>query len=555
MSLKLVSRRDLFSFWNAHNTRISGTRIELAMASLVYGLWGYYRRFDKLILPTWVEDSSPFNNFGLALVDGKFLDTTASGWDQTRITGGYKIATVGTFDPDTGNQRLYFANDEDSYDELDPDDLTLSGTDVYPNTGPMRTGNGTLGASDPGFYNLGGGDTYSPAQIFEELTDGVVGETETTGTNVFPDGLMLTWARIAYGYPSGDPLHKTWVWIDIANGRCVGRFLIPGHAGIGAAPGREPRLDGEDVLWQRGQFVPDDDSTITEPKGFMFITAYPQQNASPILERLWMRFIDLNPMNKTAASGTPSRTHARITLTSRIEFDEDLSNYSEFPLGPTLTIANYYPIYHPPTADILLVTGAWDATYPTTGDDKQVRFSYVPHAQIDLVSPVTALSVPRTADTVTLRADVRGDFQEPIAGVAGTWTLKRQSTLGEVLDASTFPGSSQLAQFPVDPNDAGDAEGTLVVTADGTPLVETTDYTVNLTTGLITWVTDQSGAALVTADYEHRGDPVTPAHGTLLSSSGNSDANGQLWTRVRYDDDDDLVGQIDIATALVDDSQ
>ena len=82
-------------------------------------------------------------------------------------------------------------------------------------------------------------------------------------------------------------------------------------------------------------------------------------------------------------------------------------------------------------------------------------------------------------------------------------------------------------------------------------LVEGVDYTVNLATGLITWITDQSGAALVTATYEHRETEVSPPNGSLLVLQGVSDQDGRVFTQVRYDDDDDLVGALDILRSAI----
>jgi len=93
------------------------------------------------------------------------------------------------------------------------------------------------------------------------------------------------------------------------------------------------------------------------------------------------------------------------------------------------------------------------------------------------------------------------------------------------------------------------AAGSLRIFADGIELAESTDFTVVLSTGVITWVTDQQGATLVSAAYEHRGTGALPAHGTLLGSSSSTDGDGRARTSVFYPDDDDLVGKLDLITS------
>ena len=76
-------------------------------------------------------------------------------------------------------------------------------------------------------------------------------------------------------------------------------------------------------------------------------------------------------------------------------------------------------------------------------------------------------------------------------------------------------------------------------------LVEGVDYTVVLSTGVITWITDQSGAAVVDASYEHRETNATPPHGSLLATASISDEDGRVNTQVAYGTGTTLVGAID----------
>ncbi|KKK81283.1 hypothetical protein LCGC14_2815020, partial [marine sediment metagenome] len=82
-------------------------------------------------------------------------------------------------------------------------------------------------------------------------------------------------------------------------------------------------------------------------------------------------------------------------------------------------------------------------------------------------------------------------------------------------------------------------------------LAETTDYTVVLATGVITWVLDHSDATQMLADYDHRDTPAASPSGELLNSTAQSDDLGRAVVRVRFADDDTLVDTGDRLTATV----
>ena len=79
----------------------------------------------------------------------------------------------------------------------------------------------------------------------------------------------------------------------------------------------------------------------------------------------------------------------------------------------------------------------------------------------------------------------------------------------------------------------------------GNTLVEGVDYSVVLSTGVITWLATTPADGDGFADYEHFDTPASPAHGTLLVSASATDINGKAVSLVRYDDDASLAGQFD----------
>ena len=102
-------------------------------------------------------------------------------------------------------------------------------------------------------------------------------------------------------------------------------------------------------------------------------------------------------------------------------------------------------------------------------------------------------------------------------------------------------------------DDAGATYSTLVEGASD-------DYTVDEATGIITWGPNITGASPAgpetsgyVASYKHEENPTTPAHGTLLQTISTTDNTGQAQTRVRYPDDDTLVGEYDRINASVTD--
>lgn len=400
--------------------------------------------------------------------------------------------------------------------------------------------------------------------IFEGLTDGIPGETVSTGANVYPDGLFLT--QCNDGRVNGTQFQNGWAWVDIRNRNAVGRlggipptsFPARAEANPNSLEDQtEAPISEEEFDWQVHGYQADADSIFVQPKGELFFVSefIPLVTAGlPTpgdFALCYVRWADFNPYNLASAVGTPNRIHGRITQTSRVTIE----------VAPMFGIVGANdvsalqgdrpsPIYDPIRRRVVLFLHDHIpiAEQELPGRNALSFWSRQPDPVI--VTAPTAVGVPRTADIVDYNTFVGGDLAEPAPALDVDWTLSAASTELEVLPITGGIGStSTVVSAPIDDTVPTTPGGTLAILADGVPLVVTTDYTVVLSTGVVTWVTDQQGAAVVQASYEHRGVPIQPPHGTLLTSVTRTDADGNARTQVQYADDDALVGRLDIITS------
>ena len=519
----------------------------------------YHKGRDKLMTCSRIASTGRGSSDAMFSLDPGLSLTAFPDSNFNMGASAYFYLIPGQFNPATGAQKLYTATGTLTFvEEVNPDTLVKSGGAEWSGiNGVFFIGRAHI------ISGVGGWENDHPAQggaiVFEGLTEGIPNETLLTGSNVYPAGLILLGTGTNAGTVAGKDVRRNFVWVDpltrlaigVLGGDIVDNPLNPPQAfplEADATPfgdSSEAPIDGDEFRWMPVQYLPDSDATFASPKGQLL---FQSGDEIPLIGapspgdqlRQYIRFTDFNPFNVTSASGVPTRTHGRIRLTSRMLMDVS-------PMGGVAgaEILNQPSLpsqiqFDPLRQRFLAFLSSQDPPGLSTGV-VVIQYSRGPDPVI-LTSPA-ARDVPRTADIVTYDTFVGGDLGEPVAGVEVAWALTRRSTEDEVIDASTFPGTSQLDNFPVDEDSGSLPE--LVIEADETPLVLTTDYTVNTTTGLITWVTDQSAATLVTATYNHRSSGATPAHGTLLTQLSITDENGIAQTQIAYADDDDLVGTLD----------
>jgi len=479
----------------------------------------------------------------------------------------------GYFDRDAGTQLIYNANPGYSpstaeFNTTDPSTLSPDGGLAFGATGPF------VGRSRT---TIGLDGYFSAAErwiFFEGLTDGIPGETLTTGTNVYPRGLGLTNPDVgrvpaAFGPPfdgGGNNANNALGWVDLETGNLVGALLNTTGVAALVSTGlfAEPPVAGQVFRYEPQMFVPDVDSTAGAPKGELFlISSLGDRSYTTGLEQaFFIKIVDFNPFALTPGSGAPVRVHERVTLKTAIEFSED--PIFGVPSSEDLTAAfttsapgDTDVIYHPPTRRFIVVVSPTGQT-PTGSQLPEYGFVGYWQRAVDpvVIGDPVLRDVAATNSIAEMVAFVGGNLGEPSSGTVVDFTLERASTIDEVVDASGGIGAAPaLEAAEIDDTFPSSAQGTLVLTATtaGVPtvLVETTDFTVVLSTGVITFVTDQSSADTVTATYFHGNVPLSPAHGTLLVDSAITNEAGLATTRVSYPDNAELVGHYDdVSTAL-----
>jgi hypothetical protein len=477
----------------------------------------YMARLDRLY-------AAARNNSGTVIRFGYVDPLLADGaYPITNFTQGVAYgapllgAFVGQWNRSADQQRLYTLTATTTaglLQERDPTTLQIIDVDPYP---LFRNQCIVVGSTVDGYYQALAYDYV----IFEEQGK-----------------LYCPHATVRYG---GVTYTEVMIEVDLATGLAVPVADIPGKATAAPNAFQEPQLFGDTVDWTRIQFVDDDDSSHISPKGYFVISEEDGQagtgGGGQASERAYLRIVEWNP---TGASGTPNRVHKRITLTSRIEFDETIVG---------VNFASAALVFHPYSERLYWIAN--NGTNPlVSGTNVAYRFSLVP-----TLSAITAAAperTPRTAGTTAFFVEALGSLAERIPGVTVQYTLEGASTVLELLDTSAGVGGAAgaVANAPID-----DDEGLEVYEDDGVNplalLAETTDYTVNLATGVITGVAPHwKVTSDYYASYNHKEatNGVTPL-GTLLLPIVETDNLGKARTRVRYADDDDLVGRYDKLSA------
>jgi hypothetical protein len=472
------------------------------------------------------------------------------------FNSGASFFHPGQLNPSTGLQRFYANRPTTPREavEFNPATLASLGT-ISTDNGTFTTGASDIASPTDTFWSTGA----FRGLFFEGLTDGIPGITDATGTNVYPKGLFLIHAddfrhTATYGATN---IQDCFVYINVQTRRVVGvEQTVPGT--VVAAPAAAQRcteapIAGDVFDWDCTQYVPDADATFGNPKGeLIFQTAGEVPSISSSVpgdtQRVYIKRVDFNPFNVVAAPGSPTRTHGRLRLNTRVLivvnpiFDVSGAGVMSNP-GRSARVS-----FDPLRARFFASLWVDDADAPgSSGDDEYLGF-FQNVVNPVFVGPPAARDVPRTNSVVPFDTLVSGDLGEPVNGQVVTFTLDRRSTNNETLTITGGIGTtSTVVNFPVDQFATGVTE--MILIRNGTTtLVEGTNYSVAAATGVITWLTNESGN-IVVASYNHRTKSATPPHGTLLSSSGQTDENGIVRVEVFYPDSSTIVGDIDLITS------
>jgi len=472
-----------------------------------------YQRLDRLFVyanksspsltrrgyvdPLFEDGYYPITNFTQGISSG-FFGYVAGQWNRAS-----DVQCLYTVDATAGTGKLQ---------ERDPTTLQIIDADPYP---LFRNTCIAVGSGVDGYYVAASLDY----KVFEEQ-----------GKLYIPQVATMRYGGASYTYIA--------VEVDLATGLAVPIPGWYGRAATGPNAFQEPAIFGDQVEWNRLQFIEDDDSSHVAPKGYFVISeadGHAGVGANPA-ERVYVRIMEWNP---TGASGTPNRVHKRITMTSRVEFDETI-------IGTGFVQCSL--VYHPLSGRLYwIANNGWNPGI--AGSNIVYRFSMVP--DLAAITAPAPERTPRTAGTTAFNVEALGSLNERIPGVQVAFALEGASAVRELLDTSGGPGSPAAA---VDRTPIDDDDGLIVYEDDGatvTALVETTHYTVNRSTGVITGVgVHWKLTSAYYASYNHKEDvDGADALGTLLLPIVTTNSEGKARTRVRYADDDDFEGRFDRLSA------
>lgn len=414
--------------------------------------------------------------------------------------------------------------------------------------GAVNSGNNDLAevnaaGSSFDLTELAGGWPFHPAAAGLEASTGI--GSGTVGSRFFGQGEMVIFEEWGFGLLTNISVKHTdlanydnvLAIVDLSTGLSTISTDFPvSYTSDTPHQFENPSIFGNSFVLDHIQFLPDEDSTPTAPKGQLYFSTIDTQNdlASGNNVFVYVRFNDFNPTGKSPAPGTPNRVHGRETLLSRFTVVQNTEPESGG-IGDTTT-HQAVTHFHVPTQRLMTF-------YKKPGADADyvlVTHSLAP--VLDQVTEPTARQSPvEVGRTHIFEISATGDLGEPIPNLSFDWTLRRASTFEEALDTSTQPATNTVANPPIDPS------GQLDVRFLGTLLTEGVDYTVNRTTGVITWAGTHSPPATAgyTVTYAHSATPVSPPHGKLLNSNSRTDLTGRAIARVQIPDDSDLEGQID----------
>jgi hypothetical protein len=485
----------------------------------------YYDRFDR-----WY---SPIVASGAIIYCDPLMADSSDSSKNGRLVPGAGLFTdhvVGQWDKINDTQEVY-GDTNDAFSRLALMDLITMTTAGWAFNETFGINQYAGAQTEAGAWNNGAGGMV----LFEDW-----------GWALVPSA---SWAETGSGggYDDGVP-----ILVDLTGGGPFGQgkaSLLEGlstfYTASATHESHRPEFGGDTFALTHVQFVPDDDDSMSQPKGRLFLQSNPVLSVvgPPPEYRTYLKIVEFNPTNKAATSGNPSRTHLRELILSRIGVTGKQAAPTGIGIrddfgGPPWEGATWDDerlLYHPPSNTLRALFSSASAF--VNGD--QTLLIARPSAVLagnGLVAP-TPLAQVETAKTVTWQTHAQGDLGERIAGIDVAWTLKRTSTQGETLDTSGLTigaggACPAVANIPITYR---------TVYEDGLPLAEGADYTTVASTGVITLLVPHPHAgAVYTIDYSHPTAPTTPPHAVLKSAYSTSDELGIATTRIEYPDDDTL---------------
>lgn len=477
----------------------------------------YYDRLDCIVQ----RETGVIEN--TIRVDANYLDNSSAVCKRSTPSTLNDIDryVVGEWNRSTNTQKLYGAKINTYWYELDVDNMTEVGQVFASTLRDYKCGNGSAWP-DSGYWDSQLAET-SHVVFFESL-----------------DYVLVACARAVI--PGGGVANASYrpILVRISTGEAFEN--VPFYSRYASSPtdaAEHGPFIGNTFALGRIQFVPDDDSTHLIPKGYLLLHQASHAGNTPT----WVSQVDWNPFGIASAEGIPTRVHCQQRLLSRYHPAQ-----AAWPSG--MPDVERQPIICRASDDQWLVLWGDGAAGPQTpGDCGTVLVSKTP--TLSAVTRPTSLAKPKTNSTAVFVATVLGDLGERISGASCEWTLEKASEIREVLATTATPDEIVAVDNPPIDHAAG-----VTMWRNDVELIEEVDYSLTTgggdpDTGLIQMISPHSMSGIYEFAYRHVTAPTAGAHGNLLTPSARSDDDGNLYARVRYDDDDDLIGQWDYLEAAV----
>lgn len=518
MSLPCTAYTDRSAYLNGGYWASVGQYPAVDAANNIGARYCYYDRLECIIQ----KEVGAVDN--TVRVDAHYLDNSSAVCKRStpNTLDDFNRYVVGEWDKTSNTQKLYGAKwTNELWYEIDVDNMTEVGT-IYSSTVKMDS--------------CANGSSWPDAGHWRTLL------TESTHMVFFETLDYALVACVRAVIPGGGVDNDSYrpVLVRLSTGEAFEN--VPIFTRYASSPNDEAEhgpFIGNTFSLGRIQFVPDDDSTPSQPKGYMlFHQAYHASNTPT-----WVQQVDWNPSGAGSAEGIPTRVHCHQRLLSRYH-----PNQAAWPSG--MPDVERDPLICRAADDQWLVIWGDGAAGPQDpGDCGTVLVSKTPTLS-DVTRP-TALAKPKTNSTAIFVSTVLGDLGERIAGASCELSLKRTSEIREVMATTGTPDEAVAVDHPPIDHAAG-----VTIWRDDVELVEETDWSLTTgagdpDTGVVQFISPHTTSGVYEIAYRHVTAPTAGSHGNLLTPSARSDDDGNLYARVRYDDDDDLIGQWDYLEAVV----
>lgn len=455
----------------------------------------------------------------LCRFDPAFVNNQAGSVILAVPGGGLQITgwAVGEWNKSAGTQKLCSTGWQSKFADINPATMTWAGTFSY-GTEIGYAGQLNSHAPDTDGYFAAGTWGLGQCIFFESMGYGLYcyGRPYLTANGGYHGNVMFT--------------------ASLSTGDAIETIAIPVCYKNSPTAWEMPRFMGDEIHFTGMQFVPDDDSTPTAPKGYLLLH---ESRQTP--KTMYVKCVDWNPTGAPSGTGIPTRTHCQQRWLS-------LLSPSDAGMPNGLPWVNNHPVLvHATTGKMYMYSSLdnYTAAAQHTLDDHAAICEFGTSPTPAILTPPAFTGRTETNRTIEAIVHVAGDLGEPIGGRSVAFSAKQISQRGELLDNNGVGGVVYVDHPPID------EAGTTKVYEDGTEL--TTNWSVtDYATGEITFTSPkQLPGSTYTADYRHAQNPQPGSRVNVLTPAALTDDAGSARCRVKIADDDDLVGEWDQITASV----